>query len=51
MNNANVYTKFSDVVRNTYNSLKVTSLKIGTYYYFKVRAKIYSGDDAVYSSY
>ena len=103
-NNANVYTKFSDVVskklklnapknlyvaRDTYNSLKVTwekssgatyyelyrregdkgswkkiktykkdvkeakvtSLKTGTYYYFKLRAKRYSGDDAVYSSY
>ena len=103
-NNANVYTKFSDVVskklklnapknlyvaRDTYNSLKVTwekssgasyyelyrkegekgswkkiktykkdvkeakvtSLKAGTYYHFKVRARRYSGDDAVYSSY
>lgn len=30
---------------------KVTSLKTGTYYHFKVRARRYSGDDAVYSSY
>ena len=30
---------------------KVSSLETGTKYYFKVRARRYSGDDAVYSSY
>ena len=30
---------------------KITSLKTSTYYHFKVRAKRYSGEDAVYSSY